>query len=106
MVAGAAALQRRSMPLAVIACLAALAALLSHTLQALLFPGLLLAILNSSLAERRLAPWHLLLIVGAANLAAAGVFVVYLLPLARGWNASGAWWGYSVSHSVLASVNQ
>src|SRR5262249_32791328 len=56
MVAGAHALSRRSALLTFLACLAALAAILSHTLQGLLLPGLLLAVSTAAWTTGRRLP--------------------------------------------------
>jgi hypothetical protein len=106
MVTGALAVSRRSAALALASCVAAGAALLSHTLQGMLFAGLFGAIAMAAMAQRRHRAWKLLIVVGAAGLLAAAFFLLYLYPLARGWNAAGTWWGYGVTHSALASINQ
>jgi hypothetical protein len=106
MVTGALAVSRQSTWLALASCVAASAALLSHTLQGMLFGGLFGAIAMAALAQRWDRAWKLLVTVGAASLVAAAFFLLYLYPLAKGWNATGSWWGYGVTHSVLASINQ
>lgn len=105
MLLGAVAVQRRSFGWTFGACVAAFAAILAHTLQGLLFAGLFLAIFAAGriAADRRV--FRLLLVVAGSGLAAIIFFVCYLLPLVRGWNA-GESWGYSLSHSVMASVSQ
>jgi hypothetical protein len=106
MVTGALAVSRRSAWLALVSCVAAAAALLSHTLQGMLFGGLFGAIAMAALAQKRSRAWKPLIVAGAASLLAAAFFLLYLYPLAKGWNAAGTWWGYGVTHSVLASINQ
>jgi Dolichyl-phosphate-mannose-protein mannosyltransferase len=106
MVTGALAVSRRSASLALASCAAAVAALLSHTLQGMLFAGLFGAIAMAAVVQKRDRGWKLLIVVGAAGLLAGAFFLLYLYPLARGWNAAGTWWGYDVTHSVLAAINQ
>jgi hypothetical protein len=102
---GALAVQRRSFVWTIAACVAAFAAVLAHTLQGLLFAGLFVAILAAGwlVADRRIL--RLLSVVVVAGLLSVAFFAWYLLPLIRGWN-SGETWGYSLSHSVMASVSQ
>jgi hypothetical protein len=72
----------------------------------MLFGGLLAAFIMAALAERRSPPARPLAIITISSVVAAGFFLFYLYPLVKGWNTAGGWWGYSVSHSVLASLNQ
>jgi len=106
MVLGSMAVRRRSSPLVLCACVAAAAALLSHTLLGMLFGGLLAAFIMAALAERHRPPARPLAIITISSVVAAGFFLFYLYPLVKGWNTAGGWWGYSLSHSVLASLNQ
>src|SRR5262249_13092378 len=79
MLSGSLAIQRRSLVWTAFACLAAFAAVLSHTLQGLLFGGLFLAIFVTGWlgTDRRLL--HLPPVVVAGGLAAVAFFVWYLL---------------------------
>ena len=105
LILGALAVRRRSATWTVAACLAALGALFCHTLCVLLLPGLLTAIVAAAVAARRPIPlriWAILL----ATITVAGLAIwFYLWPLAQNWN-NGAEWGYTVLHSVAASINQ
>jgi len=105
MLSGALAVQRRSYLWTAAACLFAFAAVLSHTLQALLFGGLFLAIGLTAWVGRDRQLVRLLGVVLGGAAAAGVVFVVVLLPVLRGWN-SGETWGYSVAHSVFAAISQ
>jgi hypothetical protein len=105
MIAGAHAVQRRSAGWTVAACLAALAALLAHTLQGGLFVGLFAAIATAAWTARDGRLLRLLGIVAGAALLTAVFVACYILPLVRGWN-TGETWGYGPLHSVLASVSQ
>jgi hypothetical protein len=88
------------------ACVAAMAAVLCQTVLGLLFAGLFVAIVAAGwaagdfAAARRLLP----VLIGAGFVALV-FFVVYLLPLMRGWNA-GETWGYGLGHSLAAAVSQ
>jgi len=95
---------RRSPQWMGLACLAAFLAGLSHTFQFLMIGGLFAGILCASLVERRSIPWRLLAVAAGTGLVALLFAIVYLLPLARGWNA-GESWGYSVPHGIIASVS-
>jgi hypothetical protein len=102
---GALAVQRRSLAWTAAACAAAFAAILAHTLQGLLFAGLFAAIVAAGWLAGDRRVFRLLGVVLVAGLLSVAFFACYLLPLVRGWN-SGATWGYSLSHSVMASVSQ
>src|SRR5262249_6002020 len=105
MLAGACAVQRRSYGWTFLACLAAFGAILAHTLQGMVFGGLFVAILVTAIiaADKSLA--KLLSVVVVSGLASVAFFAWYLLPLVRGWN-SGETWGYSLAHSLMASMSQ
>jgi hypothetical protein len=105
MLAGAWAVRRRSVPLTLLACVAAFAALLCHSFLALLLGGLLAGVAAAALAERTTLPWKQLGVIAAACAAAAIFAFWYLLPLARGWNEAEPW-GYTILHSLFASLNQ
>ena len=105
MLAGSQAVARRSMGWTLAACACCFAALLSHTLQAVLFGGLFLALAAAARAARERPLARLPLIVIGAGLAAGGFVLVYVVPLLRGWNGDQAW-GYGVAHSVMAAVSQ
>jgi predicted membrane-bound mannosyltransferase len=105
MLLGAWAVQRRSSILCGLACLAGLAALLCHTLTALVLVGVLVALVAVAQAAQHPLPRRLFVAVGVACLAVAGFTAFYLAPLLRGWN-SGVSWGASPLHSLLASLSQ
>jgi hypothetical protein len=105
LLAGAWAVQRRSVGWTLAACLAALAGILAHTLLGLLLGGLFVAILAGTLARRQPVPWSMLGVLVVAALGALVLSFVYLVPLMRGWNRAENW-GYSPVHGVLAAVNQ
>jgi uncharacterized membrane protein len=101
---GAFAAQRRSAYSACVASCRGVAALLCHTetavSQGIIFAG----VLAGALAERQRVPKGILLVFLGTGVLAIGFFAVYLRPLMQGWNEGSAW-GYSVTHSVVASVN-
>lgn len=105
MLGGAMAVQRRSRGWVAFACVAGVAALLAHVVQALLWAGLFAGIAAAAWCsrDRRLA--QALAIVAAGAATAFAVFALYQLPLARGWNAGEAW-GYSSSRALLACATQ
>jgi len=103
---GAQAICRRSAWWAAGACVAALAAVLAHTVQGVLIGGLFAGILAAAwLGRDRALGWRLLPVVAGGGLIAAVLFIGHVLPLARGWNSSESW-GFSLSHAVMASVSQ
>jgi hypothetical protein len=105
MLLGARAVNRGSTRLTALAAFAALAALLTHTLQGLALPGLFAATLLADRAARRRLAWARLAVVAAAGLAGSIFALWYLLPLARGWNA-GQGWGTGSLSGLLMSVTQ
>jgi hypothetical protein len=105
MLAGALAVRRRSTGWALFASLAAIGAILAHTLQGLVFAGLFLAILIAGRIGGNHRVNRLLLVVVASAVGMAVFSAGYLLPLVLGWN-SGETWGYSLQHSVMASISQ
>jgi hypothetical protein len=105
LVLGAQAVQRRSTWWTLGACLAALAAMLSHTIQVLLLPGLFVAIFAATWAERNPVPWRMLLVVTLSGLAAVAIYLLYLRQIGGGWNAAEVW-GYGLGRSLLASAMQ
>jgi 4-amino-4-deoxy-L-arabinose transferase-like glycosyltransferase len=105
LVLGAQAVQRRSAWWTVGACLAALAAMLAHTIQVVLLPGLFVAILAATWAERKPVPWRMLLVVVLSGLAAVAIYLFYLRQIGGGWNAAEIW-GYGPGRSLLASAMQ
>ena len=105
MLSGAQAIVRRGVGWPFISCLFGFAGLLSHSLQIVLLPGLFMGWLVGAWIGRRPLPWRSLGMVSFAGLL-AGVFVLlYLAPLAQGWN-SGSSWGYSSGRALLASLLQ
>jgi hypothetical protein len=101
---GALAVRRRSVPLVGAACCLVFAAILCHTVTAALLGIIFLGILAASYAERQPVSNSMILLFLVATACIAGFSVVYVWPLMRGWN-QGETWGYSISHSILASVN-
>jgi hypothetical protein len=101
---GARAVQGRSAAWTVAACLAALAAVLSHTLQVVLLPGLFAAVVVSAWRGRQPVPRSVLAVIGGAGVVTAAVVVV-LMSLGKGWNA-GASWGYSPVHGLINALNR
>src|SRR5262249_20322116 len=76
-----------------------------HTIEALLLGALFAAIVVTAWLGREPRLVRLLPVVVFSGLVGAGIFLGYLLPMARGWN-SGESWGYSLGHSAMASVSQ
>jgi hypothetical protein len=105
MVLGGRAIQRRSVPWTLLACLAAFAAVLSHTLQILLFFGLFSAFVAVSRCERKPLSWRLLLVIVIWGIAVIAFIVLFLFSYGGRWN-EGQTWGYSSFRSILASVIQ
>jgi hypothetical protein len=103
MLAGAWAVQRQSVLLTALACLAAFAAILAHTLQGLTLGGLFIGILVAARVRRQSAPWVQLGVVAAAAMMALTFLAFYLLRQGQGWNA-GEGWGSTSGHSLLASL--
>ena len=101
---GALAVRRRSIPLVGTTCCLVFAAILCHTVTAALLGIIFLGMLAASYAERQPVSKGMIMVFLAATACIAGFFVAYVWPLMQGWN-QGATWGYSISHSVLASVN-
>jgi hypothetical protein len=101
--AGALAVRRRSLGWAVTAAAAAAVGVLAHTLLALLLGGLFVGWLAAAWVrrDRRLA--RLAWVVPAAGFLLVPLFLFYLLPLGRGWNA-GEYFGYGVGQSVLSAA--
>jgi hypothetical protein len=109
MVAGAQAVARRSFLWTIAACLAGLATVFAHTLQAAALPVLFAAIGAAAWSARE-RQWdgrllRLLPVVAVAGIVLLGVAVWHVLPLARGWNG-GQTWGYSIAHAGMAAVSQ
>jgi hypothetical protein len=104
MLLGAFAAQRRSALSAAIACCAIFAAILCHTLTAILLGTVFAGIVAGSYAARQPFPKKAAWVFLAAWAVAALFGWLYLKPLMSGWN-SGETWGYGVLHSLLASVN-
>jgi hypothetical protein len=104
-VAGAWAAHRRSPAFTALAVLAGVAALLAHSLLAVVLAGLGPALALAAWRGRQPLPWGNLGLVGLGVLGAAAYLVGHVLPLADGWNAA-AHWGYGSAHSLAAAVNQ
>jgi hypothetical protein len=103
MLAGARAVERRSMAWTVAACAAALATVLAHTIQGLALGGLFAGILLAARVRRQPLPRAQLCVVLGTAILAAGFLGLALLSLGRGWNA-GQGWGASPIASLLAAV--
>lgn len=101
---GGLSLKRRSPWLLAAACAAAFAAMLCHTHTALVFVLLGAGTLAGFWAARQRVPRSFWIVLGVTAVLVGGFGVAYLLPLLRGWNQNAPW-GYSVSHSLLASIN-
>lgn len=100
---GAFALKRKPLLFYALSCGLAFAAMLTHTLLVVLFPMIFVGIVAGSYAQRQPVPKNLWLAFLVAAIIVAGFFGFYALQFLRGWN-EGATWGYSVAHSVLASI--
>jgi hypothetical protein len=105
MVAGAQAVYRRSILLAVLACFAALATILAHTPQATVLVGLCVSFAATAWLARDRRLTRLVVVAAGGSVVVLGVAAWHALPLVRGWN-SGEEWGFSGGHSILASVSQ
>jgi 4-amino-4-deoxy-L-arabinose transferase-like glycosyltransferase len=103
MLMGSWAVHRRSLALAVCACLAAFAAILSHTLQGVVLAGLFAGFLLAAWAGRQPLPLARLSVVIAAGALAGCFMLFFLLPRISEWN-SGEGWGAGPFHSLLAST--
>jgi hypothetical protein len=100
---GALAAKRRSAILGLAACCLAIAAGLSHTISFAVLLVSLLALVSCSMAPSRPPPRIIVLIYFLAILVVAGFATIYLKPLVKGWN-EGSSFGYTVPHSILASI--
>ena len=96
--------RRRSTFSAITVCCAIFAAILCHTLLAVLWGTIFAGIVAGSYAERRPFPKNVALVFLVAGILFALFGLFYLRPLASGWN-SGENWGYTTLHSLLAAVN-
>jgi hypothetical protein len=101
---GGLSLKHRSPWLLASACGTACAAILCHTLMALLLPMLVAGTLAGFWAARQPMPKSFLAVFAVTFVLVGTFAVAWLLPLLRGWN-HGAPWAYSVLHSLLASIN-
>jgi 4-amino-4-deoxy-L-arabinose transferase-like glycosyltransferase len=104
MLLGAHAVRRRSVVWMVAACCIACAAVLAHTLLALLLGGLFAAMLAASWPGQDQRLRRLAWIAPAAGVLVAVAFTIWLLPLARGWN-EGATFGSTPARSLLAATS-
>jgi hypothetical protein len=104
MLASARAVRRRSVGWMIAACVIAAVAVLAHTLLALLFGGLFVALLAASWAGQDQRLRRLAWLAPAVGLVVAAAFAVWLLPLARGWN-EGATFGSTPARSVLTAIS-
>ena len=84
--------------------LAACGMILCHALTGLVWGIVLAGILAAWIMERRFPPLGLVAVLIAFSLLFMGFAVLYIVPLASGWNTSVSW-GYSPQHAVLAMVN-
>jgi hypothetical protein len=103
MLAGAWAVQRRSTAWTMVACMFAVAAILTHTLQAVVLGGLGAGLIVAACVQRKPMPWFQLICVAATTVLVLGMAAFYLYPLARGWNG-GEGWGSRPLHQLMASV--
>ncbi len=103
MVAGAQALHRRSAWWMILSSIAVFAAVLCHTLQGILFSGLLAGIGLAAWFNGRQLPWKLVSVIGVAMILAVALVAFYLMPIARGWN-TGEGWGMKPGGAVLGSL--
>lgn len=102
--AGLAAVRGRSGGWMAVAAVLAAAATADHLLLAGLFPGLVaVALLAPATPWRDRARLAAAVVIVGCGVGAVGV--LYLAPLARGWNA-GVDWGYSLPRAVAGGVNQ
>ncbi len=103
MLVGAYAFRRKPALASSLACVLVLVGTLTHTLLLALLPLILVAIIAGFYAERHPVPKSLWWVFGIAAVIAGGLFLFYMKPLVHGWN-HGSNWGYSVIHSILASI--
>ncbi len=103
MLLGARFVRRPTVALALLITATALGGLLCHTLTAVSFALVVMAIIAASVVERRPVPRAALgaLIAGGVVLAAfAGA---YILPLLRGWNSAETF-GFSAGHALVSML--
>lgn len=100
---GAFALKRKPLLFYTLSCVLAFAAMLTHTLMVVLFPLIFAGIVTGSYAQRKPVPKNLWLVFLVAAIIVVCFFEFYAMQFLRGWN-QGSTWGYSVAHSVLASI--
>ena len=105
MLFGSLAIERKSVTLITIACVASLLSIGCQTLQGVMIGGLFVGIVAGYLAKKESLPWKMLAVIVGTGVLALLFLVFYLLPLIKGWN-QGEQWGYSSSRSLLASVSQ
>jgi hypothetical protein len=103
MLSGAWAVQRNSTKWTLLASGFAVAAVFTHTLQAVVLGGLGAGLLVAAWVQRRPLPRIQLILVAATGVVVVGMAAFYLYPLARGWNG-GEGWGSSPLHQLMASV--
>jgi 4-amino-4-deoxy-L-arabinose transferase-like glycosyltransferase len=103
MLAGAWAVQRKSVAWTIIACVLAVATILTHTLQGVILVGLFAGLVVAACVRRQPLPWFQLKYVAATGVIVLGMVAFYLYPLARGWNGREGW-GSSPLHQLMASV--
>jgi Dolichyl-phosphate-mannose-protein mannosyltransferase len=102
---GAQAAYKRSLGWMLGACIAAIAAVLVHTTLGLLQIGLVVGFTVATVVDRRPPPWALLGLILTTALATRLLFVSYLMPIYKTWNADSGW-GYGPIQSAFASVAQ
>jgi hypothetical protein len=96
--------RRRSTPSAIVVCLVICAAILCHTLMAILLPIIWIGIVAGSKADRQPFPKNVAGVFLVTSILVAVFALLYVKPYMSGWN-SGATWGYGVVHSLLAAIN-
>ena len=84
--------------------LAAFGMILCHAMTGLIWGVVLTGIIAAWMAERRLPPLGLSVMLVGFSLLFTGFAAFYIVPLAKGWNDFVSW-GYSPFHAALATVN-
>jgi hypothetical protein len=104
MLLGGFVVQRRSTFSAIAACCAIFAAILCHTLLAILWGTTFIGIVAGCCAERRPIPKNVAIVFLVSGFLFAAFGLLYVKPLMSGWNSQETW-GYGTLHSVLALLN-
>lgn len=88
------------------ACVAAMLAVLTHTLVGMMFGGLIIAAAFTRIIPGGLRSNRVLLAALGGALFAATFAVLYLYPLGKGRAVGYAWEGYSISRSIFSGISQ